>query len=47
MLSGLSFKKLLMVQMSWFTKHLSKVVQSSPLSSYSVMQAAIPAHSFS
>lgn len=47
MLGSLSSKKLLVVQMSWFTEHLSEVVQSSPLSSHSVTQAAIPAHSFS
>lgn len=47
MLGSLSFKKLLVVQMPWFTEHSSEVVQSSPLSSYSVTQATIPAHSFS
>lgn len=47
MLGSLTSKKLLVLQMSWFTEHSSEVVQSSPLSSYSVMQAAIPAHSFS
>lgn len=47
MLGSLSSQKLLVVQMSWFAEHLSEAVQSSPLSSYSVTQAAIPAHSFS